>query len=860
MTEEKGRESVMKKIKRPPRLHSSALNGLLLLFVAVLLVFAVFLVRIKLLQNAQSLGMALVHSYAVEEELNIASLETNLTLASQFVSDIIDEGGDPANIQTWLTDYFSRLTDIIGEGVVDFYAVIDGEIVAVNPWEGDASYPYEETDWYREAVAAEGQVVRGDVYLDAITGQRIFTISKSLAQKGNVLAMDVYVQKEALHNTARTLPEDYSYFLCDESGQLLYAHTKWELDQTILQDYIDYVMAGIADGSLLAYDAFVEDTDGVSRGIYYQTMSSGWTVILTIPVESILMGDQNAFIYILAAVALALFLILAGITIVDALRSRSMKKADDTAHMLGDSFYSIYRVNLRDGSYEGIKIYQDLRDKVPEKGSYAALLEIMRSLVKPSTYRTFEVSFSLENIRQRIDQGIDDYGGDYQRRFGDSYHWVNIRTLYDPKRAPNEVILCFRDVDEEKRRELQNTIILQDALDAAQESTKAKTEFFSSMSHDMRTPLNAIIGCCDLAEKSREAGDSARSREYLKKIRFAADQLLGLINDILEMSKIEAGKRNLDQRELDLEALLRNIADVFRDRIQEDGKTLEVSIDLQDTHVMGDEKKLTQILNNLLSNAVKYSNPGDSIRLEARQFHFQQHSKYQIVVEDTGIGMSPEFLERLFDPYSRETSFSARPTVGTGLGMSIVKSLVQQMSGEISVESKLGEGSRFTVTIPLKTAEPKEQPPAPARGHRESFDWTVRTILVAEDNEINREILTELLRQFGANVLTAADGQAAVQAFLSAPLFSIDAILMDMQMPVMDGCEAAGTIRSLGRADAAGVPIVAVTANVFAEDIARTTQAGMNDHISKPIDGAALGRTLQKLMTEWDNYRRTAGE
>ena len=848
----------MKQVRKPPRLHGSLLNVLLLLFVAVLLVVGVFLVRVKLLQNAQSLGMALVHSYAVEEELNITSLETNLTMASQFLDDIINDGGDPADIQNWLAGYFSKLTDIIGEGMVDFYAVIDGEIVAVNPWEEDDTYPYESTEWYRMAVAAEGRTVRGDAYVDAITGQMIFTISKRLNEEGNVLAMDVYVQNEAMHNTAQTLPEDCSYFLCDEKGRMLYSSTKWDMDQTTIQSYIDYIMAGIADGTLLAYDAFVEDTEGVSRGVYYQTMSNGWTVIMTIPVLFILMGDENAFIYFLAAVALALFLTLTIVTIVDTLRSRSMKKADDTAHMLGDSFYSIYRVNLWDGSYEGIKVYHDLEDKVPKKGSYSVLLETMRPLVKPSTYRTFEVSFSLESIRQRIDQGIDDYGGDYQRLFGDSYRWVNIRTLYDRERAPNEVILCFRDVDEEKRRELQTTMILQDALDAAQKSTKAKSEFFSGMSHDMRTPLNAVIGCCTMAEKSNAAGDGAKVREYLRKIQFAANQLLELINDILEMSRMEAGKHNLDQREMDLETLLYNIAEIFRDRIQEEEKTLEVSIDFQETVVLGDEKKLTQILNNLLSNAVKYSNPGDTIRLEARQFHFQQHSKYQIVVEDTGIGMSPEFLERLFDPYARETAFSARPTVGTGLGMSIVKSLVQQMSGEISVESRLGEGTRFTVTIPLKTAGHQDQPPAPAR-EPEDFDWRIRRVLVAEDNEINREIVTELLRQFGADVQTAVNGQEAVRAFMDAPLFSIDAILMDMQMPVMDGCEAAAAIRGLGRADAAGVPIVAVTANVFAEDIARTTRAGMNDHISKPIDGAVLSRTLQKLMTEWDRFRDAAG-
>ena len=846
----------MMKTRKGLRLYGNVLNGLLLLFVAALLIFGVFLVRTKLLQNAQSLGMALAHSYAVEEELNIDSLQANLVLASKYVEEIIDDGGSSTEIQNWLAGYFSKYTDTIGKGLVDFYAVIDGTIIAANPWAGDATYPYEQTDWYRSAVGAGGQPVQGKVYLDAVTGQRVLTISIALEREGCVLAMDVYVQNEALHNTAQTLPENCSYFLCDADGKLIYSKTKWEMKEQDAQSYADYMMAGIADGSLLAYDAFVVDTEGISRGVYYQTMRNGWTVIVTIPTRSILMGEPNTIVKIMALLAVIFFLTLAFMTVQDALKNRTMKKADDTIHMLGDSFYAIYRVNAKDGSYESIKTYQDLLDKLPPKGDYAAFLEAMRLLVKPSTFRAFEASFSLENIRQRISQGISDYGGDYERLFGDTYHWVNIRTLYNRELAPDEVILCFRDVDEERRRELQKTILLQNALDAAQKSTKAKSEFFSSMSHDMRTPLNAIIGCCNLAEKSHAAGDDSKVWEYLKKIEFSGNQLLELINDILELSRAEAGKQNLDQRELDLKALLINTSDIFRDRALEEGKTLEVSIDFRDSTVIGDEKKLSQIINNLLSNAIKYSSPGDSIRLEGRQFDFQQHSKYQMVVEDTGIGMSPAFLEHIFDPYSRETSFSAHPTVGTGLGMSIVKSLVQQMSGEISVDSVLGKGSRFTVTIPLETVRPAEhsapQPPP------ESFDWTGRTILVAEDNELNREIISEILQQCSARVLTAVNGQEAVQVFASQPPYSVDAILMDMQMPVMDGCQAANAIRALNREDAGGVPIIAVTANAFAEDIARTTQAGMNDHVSKPIDSMVLNQTLQKLIAEWDRVRGTA--
>lgn len=323
---------------------------------------------------------------------------------------------------------------------------------------------------------------------------------------------------------------------------LLYAVTKWDIGSRDMQTYMDYLMAGISDGSLLAYDATIEDPEGVTRGVYYQEMNNGWTVIMTMPIEQILMGEENTVILFMSGISVIFFLILAFMTIQDILKSRSMKKADDTAHMLGDSFYSIYRVNVRNDTYECFKLYDDLQNKVPRKGTYSELLENLRPLVKPSTYEAFVENFCLDSISQRMEQGIADYGGDYLRLFGDNYRWMNVRTLYNPELAPDEVILCFRDVDDERRRDLQNTIILQDALDAAQKSTKAKSRFFSNMSHDMRTPLNAIIGCCQLAEKARDTETSEKVWEYIKKIQFSADQLLSLINDILELSRMEAGK------------------------------------------------------------------------------------------------------------------------------------------------------------------------------------------------------------------------------------------------------------------------------------------------------------------------------
>ena len=832
------------------RLSNILLNAALLVIVAVLLVFTVALVRHKLLQNAQEMGMSLVRSYVVEEELITKFLKANLVLAGEYVDEIVTEGGNSQQVQEWLLDYFNKLSDTIGEGTVDFYSVIEGKIVAANPWEGDLDYPYEQTQWYQDAVAAGGEVVCGSVYTDAVTGDVIFTISRELSVPGDVLAMDVYVQNPALHITANTLPEGCSYYLCDQNGVLLYSVTPWGLSGEMAQDRLNHIMEGVLDDSLMPYDAIYVDPTGVQRGVYYEHMSNGWTVILTVPTLQILMGEANTMVYVVAGVALILFLILTFMTVQDFLRNRKMRISDDTAHMLGDSFYAIYRVNFKTGRYMAIKVHETLKGALPDSGDYTQLIAAMDPLVRSDTYRAFLTGFSLESIRERIAMGVADYGGDYQRRFGEEYRWVNVRTLYNPQVVKDEVILCFRDVDEEKRRELQHMIILQDALDASLRSTKAKSEFFSRMSHDMRTPLNAVLVCCDLARQSCQEGDQGKVSDYLKKISFAGNQLLALINDVLELSRIEAGKRDLEERKVNLRKLLADIVDLFQDKVREDGKTLEIQVDFRDDEIVGDEKKISQLVNNLLSNSIKYSNPGDRIRLEARQFHFQQHSKYQLVVEDTGIGMTPEFLEHLFDPYARETAFTSQAVTGTGLGMTIVKSLVQQMSGEISVESRLGQGTRFMVTLPLKTVEGQRQA-LQDEGEGEDlpdFSWEGRRILVAEDNDLNRELLTAVLQEFGAEVLPAEDGSQAVQLFLQQPPFSVDAILMDMQMPVMDGCQAAEAIRHSQRADAPLVPIIAVTANAFAEDIDRTTKAGMNGHISKPIDSRVLSRTVQKLI------------
>lgn len=820
------------------------LSFTLLLFIAALMGFTIHLVRTKLLQNTQQLGMALVKSYALEEESKLNSLQSALEMVALYVDVLEATDSTDAEVQQWLSRYFDNLSETLGEGSVDPYVVIDGRIIAANPWEGGDGFNFSERAWYVDALAMEGQVVFSDVYTDTITGMPVVTVSKALQTPGDVFAMDVYLDNPSMHISSSSLPEDYSYYLFDSKETLIYALTPWNVDDQTLQSFGAQLMEGMKSGRLVAYDASFLDQDGVSRGAYAYEMGNGWSIIITIPLEKILFGERNIAFVLLICVGGLLLLALTYMLLRDLRSRRRLQKADNTIQILSDSYYAIYRINFRSECYESIKSSPDVKCRINTTGDYETLLQIIKEFVEESTYEAFEESFSLESIRHRVAENIHDYGGDFRRCFDGVYQWVNIRTLYDADRAPDEVIWCFRNVDVEKRQQLQHTMLLQQALDTAKQSTRAKSDFFSSMSHDMRTPLNAVLGYADLAQK--EPDGSAKVRDYLDKISFAGQQLLSLINDILEFSRLEAGKSKLNAHEFNLRAFVEKTAELFRGQADKDHKIYDVSIEFQDEMVIGDEFKIGQLLNNVLSNAFKYSNPGDSVRLEAKQFEFQKHSKFQFIIEDTGIGMSESYLEHLFDPYSRETHFSSKNTIGTGLGMYIVKSLVQQMSGELSVESKLGQGSRFIITLPLETIAPSaavsSTPVSSAR-----TDLTGYRLLLAEDNELNMEIATEMLTMNGAEVIQAVNGQEAVVKFQKAAPFSIHAILMDMQMPVMDGCTAAQHIRALDKPDASTVPIIAVTANAFAEDIDRTTKAGMNGHIAKPIDFALLAQTLQRL-------------
>lgn len=838
------------KVKNRTTLHHLWLNIVFLLFFAVLTIFSLYMMREKLLQNAQQFGTSLTQNYAAEEQNHIGTYSAMMKLGTQYLDQMTEDHASEQQIQTWIENFFSKMPQVLEDNSVDLYAIVGGRIVAANPWDGDDSYDFRQTDWYRMAMDANGEVAFTAAYQDVITGKQVITIAQKARNSDNMLMFDVFPEDFHTADDMQSLPEGSSYYLCDQAGTLLYAHEAVAHEDEQLQPYVNGLVQRIQEGSLDPYDATITGPDGNPCGVYYYQMSNGWITILTIPFRTVL--RELTGIYRLFLLLSSLFLIAAVLlSIRDYHLNRKMRRTDDTVRALGNLYYAIYRVNYKTGMYEVVKCANDTRQKISATGRYSDLLHTIQEVVTRSTYEEFASSFSLENIQQLVHDQVTEFGGDYLRRFENGERWVNVSILFDKAFAQDEVVLAFREVNQEKTRQLKQLELLQNALESSHRSEADKNAFFSNMSHDMRTPLNAIIGLSELAQHNLD--DQSKLKTLLEKILFSGQQLLHLVNDVLEISRMEQGHISLDYHPIDLQQCVDDCVEIFRHQAKKEEKNLSLACDLHHRMVLGDASRISQILNNLLSNAFKYSEPGASITVRLTENSSDKHSSYELSVQDTGIGMSQEFLTHVFEPYARETRFSARSVVGTGLGMAIVHSLVKRMDGEIRVASELGQGSTFTVTLPLQAiTEPEdadctEHVELPMQTESSAFDLRGKKLLIAEDNEINMEIATEILSMNGVQVVQAWDGQQAVEIFSASQPHEFDAILMDMQMPNMNGCQAAQAIRTLERADAATIPIIAVTANAFPEDIAKTQAAGMNAHIVKPIDFTVLCQLLQSL-------------
>lgn len=800
-------------------------------FTLFLMVSAV-VVRERLLQDAQEVGNYVTRSYSNQEQNEIRFYRQILDMQTEVFNGT---RLDSSQVSAWLAQHQENIRQY-GEKMLYLTALWNGQAI-------NAQGPYEETDlfWSEKAQQARGETQFAGVAQNDAGKWLVF--SQQVDDHGNVLALWAPVNDWG-DSSRQSMPAGSVYFLCDETGDVLYTMTDRDYSEEELASYAAVLQSGIDDGSLLARDASAAAPDGKPHGVYYHVMSNGWVSVLTIPMHEILYELETVvrFFFLLVLLFGAALLITAWR---DSKKTQKLRTARETVQALGELYYAIYRVDYQSGTFEMLKCAQDMQGKMPQSGTYESFLRAIETVISKETYNEFEKSFSLENIRELVQNRTKRFGGDYLRRFGEDFRWVNVEMLFDKNPDTHEVVFCFREIDVEKRRQMSEIDLLNRALEAEKDAQKAKSTFFNKMSHEMRTPLNAVIGMCALLRRDLSQPEKANS--HIDKMEFAAKQLLALINDLLEISRMERGKFSLECRPMDLGQCIEEYCDLFHALAQRENRQFDVCVKIEHQKVMGDSFRLGQIFNNLLSNAFKYTQDGGQIAVNV----CEKQGKYVFEICDNGVGMSKEFLAHIFEPYARETSFGTHQAAGTGLGMAIVRQLVQQMNGEIYCESEVGKGSRFVLSIPLT---PVDEPKDAREEKKSETDDVPRldgiSILLAEDDSINMEIATEILTQQGAVITPAHDGKQAVEQFKASEKHAFDILLLDMQMPVMGGCEAASAIRAMEREDAKNIPIIAVTANTFSEDIAMTKQAGMDAHVAKPIDFRNLCKVIDDFVSK----------
>ena len=529
---------------------------------------------------------------------------------------------------------------------------------------------------------------------------------------------------------------------------------------------------------------------------------------------------------------------------------KQVKKTRQALHALGTAYYHISRLNLKTKKIELVKRSREMDMGIKENtADWDPQFKIIEDIIAEPFVQNYMEFFDIQTMAARL-HNKESMSSEFKKKDGSWFLSMVVPQSYDKNGNVTSVLFANRDVTDEKLRELKQEEELREAKLKAECANKAKSSFLLNMSHDIRTPMNAIIGYAELA--SRHLQETDKLGRYFEEIQICGKELLSMLGNVLDLARIENNKVEMEYTVSNVHECFENCVIMFQQQAESKNQTISLTEQIMYPYVYMDEPHLSEVCLNIISNAIKYTNTGGTISCDVVQKSCEKEDwcNMIITITDNGIGMSEEFQKRIFETFERERNTTSSHIEGSGIGMGITKKLVELMDGTIEVKSKQGKGSTFTVTIPCRKASEDDSLVKKNSNLRNKNCLNGVRILLVEDNEINTEIATELLTEEGCIVETANDGVACIDMIEKADADYYKMILMDIQMPVMNGYDATLTIRKMKDTKKARIPIIAMTANAFAEDIQKVLSVGMNAHVAKPVDMNILVPTMMKYLKE----------
>lgn len=831
------------------------LNFLSILLFFIIAFVAFILTRDKFALNIEKLNTQITNFLATQEETRIKNIEDKFTNFKQRIIQFEKLGMTTA----WLDEIYGKSLFHNPQEHTDHILVFKSKLYSHNP-HIQSFDDLNNLAWYQNIIQADptSEYIIKDSRICTFNQENVITMAARLAS-GTIIASIHHLSDDVNFLDGLNLPLNSSYFYYDDSGKLMHSiqndKTKHSADNKLGDYLFDYLEKQNLASHAKGYK--IINYHGTSYVTFYYKTENNWLSFICIDYKQI---TPTPWIFIAVLIVLSIYSI---ITYFSYLHEKKMalenKFKEETINFLGNMYFFIIRVNFLNNSFKIIKSTNEITNKIKNIYSYDMLISELALNIEKSACDEFKQFFSLGNIAKLLKQQQDEYSGDFKADFNHQEHWISARLILKNTLSKHEAIVCFRDIETEKQEQIAQINLLQATIEQAQKSEKSKQEFFAKMSHDMRTPLNAIMGNITLAKQLAKTSTDFIS--YLNKISISSEHLLELIDYILNVSRMENEKQQKLEN-VDLKQCISTCVEPFYAIAKTQDKIFKLSFDIKDHIVLSHAFAIKQLLNNIISNSFKYSAAKAKILVEVKQLSFENIAKYKIIIKDTGFGISKKFLDKIFVPYSREARFSSSKVKGTGLGMNIVKNIVSSLNGEIFIDSIEGKGTTVTLVFSLKVVKTKDIANETANNDQkdtkdtqQNVEFSALKFLIVDDSEMNLDILEQLLNVKKASaVYRACNGQEAVDIFNKSQLNEFNCILMDLQMPVMNGLEASKQIRSLNRKDAKSIPIIALTANAFAEDIIATNAAGMNSHIAKPINTNLLYSTILDLTQNKNSH------